>query len=291
MATGGSLNQERGVIKLRNILSYCFKNNYISAAYWVLLLALVVLMLAGKFYNYSITKHIVSHTYTTSDFVGLAYQLIIPLLFYYFLIIATQKISRGLFIGLRKCNLSCEFLNRISGDITAIDRSITINLNETLSSLTFIISSYLYSIYSLNNTVIQVGLVLFLLLCLAASFKLNRFIMLSRREVARKECLLKSHIIKRLITGHTIQSSKVMKKSWRNIFECKEMGLFIENYFMIILNVVLLVFSMVLVAMSKQLDISSIDKSILLIACLNVDFDLVNMFLSAVRLEICLVSF
>lgn len=62
------------------------------------------------------------------------------------------------------------------------------------------------------------------------------------------------------------------------------MGLFIENYLMIILNGVLLAFSLCLVGICKQLDISEIDKSILLIACLNVDFDIINMFISAVRL-------
>jgi hypothetical protein len=69
------------------------------------------------------------------------------------------------------------------------------------------------------------------------------------------------------------------------------MGLFIEIYFMILLNIILLVFSLFLVGLCKELEIDPINKSILLIACLNVDYDLINTFFSAVRLEICLVSF
>ena len=60
---------------------------------------------------------------------------------------------------------------------------------------------------------------------------------------------------------------------------------------MVILNSVLLCFSLALVAASKGLDIPSIDRSILLIATLNIDYDLANTFLSALRLEICMVSF
>jgi len=82
-----------------------------------------------------------------------------------------------------------------------------------------------------------------------------------------------------------------MEVAWRKIFECKEMGLFIENYFLIILNTVLLCFSLALVAACKGLDIASIDRSILIIATLNIDYDLANTFLSALRLEICMVSF
>jgi hypothetical protein len=181
MTSGGGLNQEKGQIKLSNIISYCFNRDNISVFYWIVLATLIVLMLAGKCYNYEITKHIVSNNYTNLDFIGLGYQLAIPLLFYYFLIVITQKISQTLFTGLRQSVLNCEFLNRISGDITAIDRSITINLNETISSLTFIISSYLYSIISLNNIVIQISLFIFLLICIIVSYKANRFIMQSRR--------------------------------------------------------------------------------------------------------------
>lgn len=86
-------------------------------------------MLIGKFSNFMITKHIVAHTYTTIDFIGLLYQLVVPLSFYFILIVIFQKISQSLFAEIRQSTLNCEYLNRISGDITAIDRSIIINLN------------------------------------------------------------------------------------------------------------------------------------------------------------------
>jgi hypothetical protein len=168
-----------------------------------------------------ITKHIVGNTYTTIDFIGLLYQLIIPLIFYFILIVIFQKISRSFFKELRQSTLNCEFLNRISGDITAIDRSITIHLNETLSSLIFIICSYAYSIYSLKNLGLQFFLFTFLAICLVISYKVNRFIMLSRREVTRQEFVLKANIIKCLMNGEDIRKSRNMKRSWRHIFECK----------------------------------------------------------------------
>jgi hypothetical protein len=43
-----------------------------------------------------------------------------------------------------------ETLNRISGDIAAIDRSVTINSFEIGFSFSIILSSYLYSITSLG---------------------------------------------------------------------------------------------------------------------------------------------
>ncbi len=221
IAVGGSLNQERGFIKLKIIFSYCFNKDQISNIYWILLLFLIIFMLGGKFYNYMITKHIVSNTYTTIDFIGLLYQLLVPLIFYFILIVISQKISRSLFKDLQQSALSCEFLNRISGDITAIDRSITINLNETISSLLFIICSYAYSIYSLNNLGLQFFLFIFFAICIVVAYKVNRFIMLSRREVTRQECILKAKIIKCVMKGEDMRKSKKMKRSWRQIFECK----------------------------------------------------------------------
>ncbi len=69
------------------------------------------------------------------------------------------------------------------------------------------------------------------------------------------------------------------------------MGIFIEIYFIIILNIIVLILTLIIVAISKEVDISRIDKSILVIACLNIDYDLINIFIYSVRLEICLVSF
>lgn len=60
---------------------------------------------------------------------------------------------------------------------------------------------------------------------------------------------------------------------------------------MIILNAIILIFTLVLLSLCKELDIDPIDKSILLIACLNIDFDIMNTFIYAVRLEISMVSF
>ena len=51
--------------------------------------------------------------------------------------------------------------------------------------------------------------------------------MRSRREVARKELKMKAKMIKSLIEGQKIKESNELKKTWRQIFECKEMGLLI----------------------------------------------------------------
>lgn len=160
----------------------------------------ILLVLIGKCYNYYLTKHIISNNYSTSDFIGLGYQVIMPLVLYFILITINQQLSHSIFNKLSQSNtINCQFLNRVSGDITSIDRSITLSLYETITSLTFIISSYMYSILSLDAIPFQIGLVIFLAICLIVCFKVNRFIMLSRRQVARNELLLKAKIIKCLM--------------------------------------------------------------------------------------------
>ncbi len=98
---------------------------------------------------------------------------------------------------------------------------------EIFSSIVFIIGSYLYSIISLGLLWIQCLLFVFVTLGLWVAFYYNRFIMHSRREVARKELIMKAKMIKCLIEGQKIKESRELKKTWRQIFECKEMGLFI----------------------------------------------------------------
>ena len=118
-------------------------------------------------------------------------------------------------------------MNRISGDIAAIDRTFTINTFEIFSSVVFIVGSYLYSIVSLGVFWIQSVLFVFVVIGIWVAVYYNRFIMHSRREVARKELKMKAKMIKSLIEGQKIKESNQLKKTWRQIFECKEMGLLI----------------------------------------------------------------
>lgn len=81
----------------------------------------------------------------------------------------------------------------------AIDRSSVISINEIVSSLSFVSCSYLYAIISLNNLQLQIILLVFFAACITIAYKTNRFIMKSRREVARKECLLKADLIAAMV--------------------------------------------------------------------------------------------
>jgi ABC-type multidrug transport system fused ATPase/permease subunit len=119
-------------------------------------------------------------------YIGLSAQLLTPILFYFALIASAHLVSSSLFHKLKK-TLDYETLNRISGDIAAIDRTVTINLFEIIFTLALILSSYLYSIITLPLWWLQILLLLFLTACLSLAFKSNRFIMRSRREVARRE--------------------------------------------------------------------------------------------------------
>lgn len=189
------MNQEKGGVNWRTIFSYCGRGEIVRWMSWVVLLVLILLIFGGKFCNYYITKHLISQDYGTIDFIGLGAQVSLAVIFYLCLISTTQRISHALFSGVKEESYSYEFLNRISGDITAIDRSSAISINEIVSSLSFVSCSYLYSIISLNNLEVQIILLAFFAVCLTLSYKAYRFIMRSRREVARMECLLKADII------------------------------------------------------------------------------------------------
>lgn len=180
-----SITREKGTIDWRTIFSYCGRRDIVRVMIWVVLLALVLLIFAGKFSNYYITKHFIAQNYQTADFLGLGAQVALSVLFYLCLISTTQKISLSLLMEVKQDSYSHEFLNRISGDITAIDRSCAISLNEIVSSLSFVSCSYLYSIISLDKLEVQILFLLFFAVCMLFAFKTNRFIMKSRREVAR----------------------------------------------------------------------------------------------------------
>jgi len=208
-------------VNWKTIFSYCGRGDIVRWMSWAVLLGLVILIFAGKFCNYYITKHLISQKYEALDFIGLAAQVVLAVLFYVCLISTTQRISHALFLQVREESYSHEFLNRISGDITAIDRSSAISINEIVSSLSFVSCSYLYAIISLNDLELQIILLAFFGVCLTLAFKTNRFIMKSRREVARKECLLKADIIAAMAQQERISSSQSMELAWRSIFECK----------------------------------------------------------------------
>ena len=79
----------------------------ISFIYWILLGISILLLVSIRCYNYYITKHIIANTYSTLDFVGLGFQLIMPLLLYFLLIAISQKIARTLFSKLKAGRFNC----------------------------------------------------------------------------------------------------------------------------------------------------------------------------------------
>lgn len=107
MLDGRLLNQEKGLIKMNGIKQYCMNKQNISLVYWILLCISIFLLVSIRSYNYYITKHIVSNTYSTLDFIGLGFQLLMPLLLYFLLITISQKIAQTLFSKLRAGRFNC----------------------------------------------------------------------------------------------------------------------------------------------------------------------------------------
>lgn len=81
--------------------------------------------------------------------------------------------------------MNYEVLNRISGDIAAVDRSATINTFEISFAITAILGSYLYSIMSFQVVWFSAVMASFLVFCIFVAFYLNRFVMGARRELFR----------------------------------------------------------------------------------------------------------
>lgn len=69
------------------------------------------------------------------------------------------------------------------------------------------------------------------------------------------------------------------------------MGLFIENYYMVIVNALMLILSLLFIVLSQWLVEDTLIKSILLMVCLSIDRDMTTLFFALVRLELSLVSF
>ena len=144
------------------------------------------MLLASRFYNNTVIHSMIASDLHPSIFIGIAAQLITPLLFYITLIFSIQKVAQSLFTKLPQL-IDYEVLNRISGDIASVDRTVTINAFEISSNLTVILGSYLYSIISIGGTWLVVFLVIFLGAAVWTAYSLNRFVMRSRREVYRHE--------------------------------------------------------------------------------------------------------
>ena len=121
-----------------------------------------------------------AENYSPFFYISLVASVGCPIIFYSILIFSLQKLAHSIFTKL-KPELSYEALNRLSGDIAAVDRSATINLYEICFSLMTLIGSYLYSIISLDIGWLQCILSIFLSFCLWIAFRLNRFVMASRR--------------------------------------------------------------------------------------------------------------
>ena len=62
-------------------------------------------------------------------------------------------------------------------------------------------------------------------------------------------------MVRSMIEGWKIKDNVLLKRTWRQIFECKEMGLLIENFYMAIVHLLLLVLSLVLIIVSQYLQL------------------------------------
>lgn len=176
----------------------------VAIRYWLGLLLLYLCLVGCKYYSNFVTKHIIADDCQLEHYIGLTCQVLLPISIYLTLIVSIQKVAASLFARLKQ-QIDYETLNRISGDIAAVDRTVTINAFEIGLSLATILGSYLYSIISLKIWWLEALLVIFLGLSIWAAFTLNRFVMRSRREVARRELEMKSSILKGLLQGKTIR--------------------------------------------------------------------------------------
>lgn len=75
-----------------------------------------------------------------------------------------------------------------------------------------------------------------------------------------------------------------MQKKWVSIIECKQMGLLIENYYMLITNLAVALMSLLMILLSHWLVDSTTTKSVLIIVCLSMDRDMAVLFLAIIRL-------
>lgn len=75
----------------------------------------------------------------------------------------------------------------------------------------------------------------------------------SRREVERRQLEQKSIILRGLLEGRKLEDDAPMNRSWHYIFECKEMGLLIENFYLGVISMVLLLLSLILILVSYYL--------------------------------------
>jgi hypothetical protein len=69
------------------------------------------------------------------------------------------------------------------------------------------------------------------------------------------------------------------------------MGLFIENYYSLLIALLMLMLALLFITLSLWLVEDTLTKSILLMACLTIDQDMLALFYALVRLELSLVSF
>lgn len=156
----------------------------------------------------------------------------------------------------------------------------------------FILASLLYSMISLNNIYLQLGFFLLFIFSIYLPFRIFRFVMRSRREITRRECFLKSKLIKNILRGKTIGQSPNMLRSWKSIYSSKLGGFLIETLSSLFTMGLLLIFSLGVIGCCLFApNISVVDKTIVVIACMSLDNDILGLFVSAIRCEKALVSF
>ncbi len=144
---GRLASKEKGDVSLQ--LIWKTLRETIEKRFWLGLVLLYVWLVGSKFYGNIVTKHIIDGDCNLVHYLGLCCQIIAPVLVYFTIIVCIEKVAFSLFSKLKK-EMDYETLNRISGDIAAIDRSVTINSFEIGFSFSIILSSYLYSITSLG---------------------------------------------------------------------------------------------------------------------------------------------
>lgn len=124
MVSGQSESKEKGDVCLKIIWSTVKER--VAIKYWLGLVFLYLCLVASKYYNNFVTKRIIADSCEWQHYIGLVCQVLFPISIYLALIISIQKVAASLFARLKQ-KIDYETLNRISGDIAAVDRTVTIN--------------------------------------------------------------------------------------------------------------------------------------------------------------------
>ena len=142
---------------------------------------MVITLLGASYYNLIVTKHLISGVFVNLEYLPLSLYLLSLIFLLILMIGISHRVATTVLGHITEKNESWEVINRISGDIQAIDRNTAINSHQMVQTIITIMAAYLFSILSLSHSSLQLVLFLFLLAGALLAFRFNRRAMKLRR--------------------------------------------------------------------------------------------------------------